>query len=245
MKNTLMVVACTTLLSGAAFGQWVEVGDAPDGPGARQDTVGNGALTSISGQLNRAGGDHVDTYSIRITNVQQFYASTKIFFGGSFLSNTGTNGDSRLWLWSEAGVGLLGNDDINTVGFGTDTLASFLSDPSTFTALTGGEVVNATAAGVSLQNGVKYLLSISEFTNDPDGAGGVDLFNLSSDFDALHGVNPASGGAFVAWENAVDPSVLDYRIALAGAEFCAVPAPGAMAIFGLAGLAGLGRRRRG
>ena len=244
MKHELFAIACTVLFTGVATGQvWNEIGDAPDGPFTRQDTVGVGALTSITGVIDRAGGDHVDTYSIIITDVQAFYATTKIGLGGSVTLGTGGNADSRLWLWSEAGAPLLGNDDVNEMAVipGSDTLASFISDPSTFVGFTG-DVVNATASGIALQTGQKYLLSISEFTNDPDDAGGVDVINLGSDFDALHGPNP-SAGAFVAWENGADTSVITYDIALQGAEFCTVPAPATLLLLGLAGLAGVGRRR--
>jgi hypothetical protein len=230
------------LACGAATAGWVESGDAPEGVPGHQVTVGVGALTSISGVLNRPGGDHTDTYCIRVTDVSLFYATTKIFFGGSATNQGGLNEDTRLWLWDMNGNVLLGNDDVNSAGLGGDTLASFLSDPSTFGAFTLGELVNPSAAGVALAAGTTYLLSISEFSNDPDDAAGVDQVNLGSDFDALHGKNVASG-AFHHWENAADTDIITYNIALQGAEYCLVPAPGALALVGLAGLAG-GRRRR-
>jgi hypothetical protein len=226
---------------GTASAGWVESGDAPDGVPGHQSTVGLGPLTFISGVLNRPGGDHVDTYCITVSNVAQFYATTKIFFGGSATNQGGLNEDTRLWLWDLNGNVLLGNDDVNTAALGTDTLASFLSDPSTFAAFTLGELVNPSAAGVALVAGQQYLLSISEFSNDPDDAAGVDQVSLGADFDALHGKNVASG-AFHHWENLADADIITYNIALQGAEFCVVPAPGVLALLGVAGLAG--RRRR-
>lgn len=227
-------------LAGSAAAQtWAEVADAPDGVPGHQRTFGVGPLTSITGVVNRAGGDHVDTYSIIITDVALFYATTKIFYGGSALTQTGGNADTRLWLWSETGAPLLANDDIN--GLPGDTLASLVSSPGSFPGLTGGELVNPTAAGITLVAGQKYLLSISEFANDPDGAGGVDMFLLGSDFDALHGPNPAAG-AFVGWENAADSTIITYNIRLAGATFC--PTPGALGLLAGSLLVGMGRRRR-
>lgn len=242
LKVCLVAVGAGLALAGSASAQtWAEVGDAPQGIPGHQRTNGSGLLTSITGVLDRPGGDHVDTYSIIITDVAAFYATTKIFFGGSALTQTGSNADSRLWLWSETGAPLLGNDDINTAALGTDTFASFISAPATFPGFTGGELVNPSAAGVVLVAGQKYLLSISEFSNDPDGAGGVDMFLLGADFDALHGPNPAAG-AFVGWENAADSTIITYNIALAGAAFC--PTPGAIGLLAGSFLVGFGRRRR-
>ncbi len=239
----IAALAGAALVCGSALGAgWFEVGDAPDGVPGRQDTIGFGPLTFISGVVNRPGGDHVDTYSIVVTNPALFLATTKIFYGGSATNQGGSNEDTRLWLWDTNGNVLLGNDDINTAALGADTLASLLSDPSTFAAFSMGELVNASAAGVALVAGQKYLLSISEFSNDPDDAAGVDQALLGSDFDALHGKNLASG-AFHHWENLADADIITYNIALQGAEFCIVPAPGVLALLGVAGLGGRRRRR--
>ncbi len=228
-------------LAGSAAAQtWAEAGDAPQGIPGHQRTFGVGPLTSITGVLDRPGGDHVDTYSFIITDVALFYATTLNFYGGGATNQTGANEDTRLWLWTESGTVLLGNDDVNALG--GNTLGSLISAPATFPGFSGGELVNATAAGVVLVAGQKYLLSISEFANDPDAAGGVDLVNLSSDFDALHGANPAAGGGFVAWENAADTDIITYNIRLQGATFC--PTPGAVGLLAGSFLIGFGRRRR-
>jgi hypothetical protein len=237
----LFCVAALFFASSASAQVWVEVGDAPDGVPGRQDTVGIGPLSSISGAINRGQGDHVDTYSIMITDPSQFLATTKIDLGGSAVTATGTNADSRLWLWTDTGVPVLGNDDINA--FGTDTLASLVSDPSTFPALSQGELVNPTAANISLQPNTKYLLSFSIFSNDPDDAGGVDMVDLGSDFDALHGPNPAAG-AFAAWENAASTTAVTYRIALRGATFCSVPEPVSLGLVVLGAFSLILARRR-
>lgn len=243
LKVNLLVAAGASIAfaSSASAQTWAEILDAPDGVPGSQRTDGLGNLSSITGVLNRPGGDHVDTYSIIITDVALFYATTKIFYGASALTQTNTNADTRLWLWSETGAPLLGNDDINSAALGADTFASLISAPASFPGLTGGELVNASAAGIVLVAGQKYLLSISEFSNDPDNAAGTDIFNLGLDFDALHGPNPAAG-AFHHWENGADTTIITYNIRLQGAAFC--PAPGAVSLLAGSLLVGLGRRRR-
>lgn len=231
-KLFCLMAALAVMMTGTSFGQtWAEVGDAPEGVPFRQDTFGVGPLNQITGAINRGQGDHTDTYSIIITDPMAFLASTKNSFGGSAVSSTGSNLDTRLWLWTNSGQVVLGNDDVNSTSLGTDTLASLISDPTTFPTLSGGEVVDPTAANVSLVAGQKYLLSISLFSNDPDDAGGVDVVNLGADFDALHGPNPAAG-PFAAWENGTSTTMGTYTIALRGATYC-VPEPSSLGLIGL------------
>lgn len=243
LRNLLVATGLVVALAASASAQvWAEVGDAPQGVPANQATVGVGPLTAITGVIDRPAGDHTDTYCITVTDVSLFYATTKIFYGGSAVDTAGANADTRLWIWDLAGNELLGNDDINAAALGTsDNFASLVSDPSTFPGFSGGELVNGTATGISLTNGSRYLLSISEFANDPDDAGGVDLINLGADFDALHGPNP-SAGSFAAWENAADSTKFTYKIALAGATFCEVPEPASLSLLALGGLLALRRR---
>jgi hypothetical protein len=225
--------AVAVMTASSSYGvHWVEVGDAPSGVPARQDTNGTGPLSRIEGNLiPNAGLMDTDTYSIIITDPASFLASTKTSFGGSAVSATGANLDTRLWLWTDNGTVLLGNDDVNSTSLGTDTLGSLISDPSTFPSLSGGELVNASAANVALQAGRKYLLSISLFANDPDDAAGVDLVNLGADFDALHGPN-AAAGAFARWEDPTSTVTGTYTIALRGATYC-VPEPTGLGMMGL------------
>jgi len=206
---------------------WAEAGDAPDGPIPFQDTVGVGPLSLIRGAIDRPGGDHVDTYCITITDPAVFMASTATAFGGS------TAFDSRLWLWNANGGLVVANDDV------PGSLASLVSDPSTYTALTGGVV--APTAVFSITPG-RYLLSISSFANDPEDAALVDLASLGSDFDALHGPSPTAG-PFDHWENFSDSDAGLYEIALRGATFCNVPTTGVAGLLGM-GLAVVGVRRR-
>lgn len=233
IRAFFLAVAAAAMVTSSSLAQvWPEAGDAPDGVPGRQDTVGVGPLTSITGTITRGAGDHVDTYSIIITDPAAFLASTKTSFGGSAVTSTGGSADTRLWLWTNSGAPVLANDDINSGSLGTDTLGSLVSSPSTFPGLSGGEIVAPTAAGVTLTAGQKYLLSISEFANDPVDGALVPIFDLGSDFDALHGPNPAAG-AFSGWENGADSTAFTYTIALRGATYC-VPEPTGIA-FALVG----------
>jgi hypothetical protein len=230
MKETRLLALAVLLASAnlvvAQPGVWMEMGDAPDGPNILQDTMGIGPLLELRGSLDRANNDHVDTYSIVVTDPVAFYASTSTHLGG-MLPLTDALMDTRLWLWSVTtadGVPqvVLANDD-DPFDPGTVDLASTISDPSTYAMLTTG-VVHPTAAGVSLVANQKYLLSISTFDNDPEDIMNVDLANLSADFTALHGRNPQSV-EFDHWENSVSSDEGLYVIALQGATFCQVPEP--------------------
>ncbi len=212
----------------SAQAPWLETGDAPDGPNVSQPTVGIGPISQIVGQLDRANGDHVDTYAITITNPMTFYASTSEHLGGDLLSALPIEGlqNSRMWLWRSSILreGLptiaLANDDD---AFFPGDLASTISDESSFTMLTTGNV-DSTAMGVNLIAGETYLLSISTFDNDPEDASNVDLIEFGPDLTALYGPNVAAG-PFDHWENSPSSEEGGYIIALQGAEFSVVPEP--------------------
>lgn len=239
----LLVIAFAFASTAALAQVWTELGDAPEGVPAHQETMGVGALTLIEGGISRGTGDHTDTYCITITDPGTFFASTKISMGGYALTATGGFGDTRMWLWNMNGGLLLANDDH---AGGTDGLKSTITDPSTFVATTGAfgtaGTVAATATPISLTPG-QYLLSISYFPNDPDDAVGVDQATIGSPFTALHGKNPASG-AFDHWENAAGTTAWTYGIALRGASYCVVPEPATIVALGIGALGLLVARRR-
>lgn len=229
-----VVVSCAILAFGsAAMAQsWVEgPGDAGAFPAVSgfQDTVGVGALTSISGNTDTAGGDLVDAYRIRITDPALFVATTD----ESLRTLAIADFDTRLWLFDMAGNVVMANDDLGGAPF-----RSWISDPALFTNGTG--TVSATMPPTALAVG-EYVLVISGFNNDPEDALGVDLADISSQFNALVGPDPAAG-AFAAWETGTPGSGL-YTIALEGVAYAIVPAPGALALIGLGGLVATRRRR--
>jgi hypothetical protein len=97
-----LAIAAGLMWASATFADWVEVGDAPEGVPAHQDTVGVGPLVLISGSLDSFdfAVDHVDTYAIIITDPDNFWASTTPALGGSA---SGGSEDTRLWLWTVDG----------------------------------------------------------------------------------------------------------------------------------------------
>ena len=227
MKVLLAGVATVGLLAAGAQADWIESGDAGDWVDSAQGT-GAGALNTISGATDGAG-DWVDAYTIKVTDVAAFYATTNVNYDPAAISTW----DTRLWLVDQAGNIVFANDDAPGPG-----LQSYISDSSTYVANTGGVLFNNPGSIVA---GETYTLIISGFANDPVDTGGVEMTNLNSDFDALQGPNPASNGIYGgSWQDTGSSG--EYTIALAGAM--GVPAPGVLALLGLAGLAGT-RRRRG
>ena len=213
MKQTQLFAIFFALATSVAQGQiWTEIGDAPAGLPGHQDTMGVGPLTTIEGSLD-AVIDHVDTYSIEVTDAMAFSAMTT--------SVSELLADSRLWMWTdttlENGAGLVMANDDNPGG----GLSSLLTDPSTWPG-GPGSLINTPG---SLVNGGRYLLSISYFANDPNDDMGTPLADFPADFTALHGPDPAAG-PFDSWE---DPgtagNVGAYTILLEGATFSLVPEP--------------------
>lgn len=160
-------IAALTLLLCTASAQagWIEQGDA--GPfyqgGDFQWTLGAGDLGTISGTTTIPGGvvpqqtlfrELVDVYAIRITDPDNFYATTD----PNIDSRASASGDSRLFLLDPStGDVLLMHDDVDSVGF-----ASLIAEPATFTSLSGNDV-HESADGVELVAGQLYLLAVTEF----------------------------------------------------------------------------------
>lgn len=229
--NKKIAAVSVLAIAGAAFGQYVEMGDAGDVINTGAQATPAGALTSIDGEMDWFNaGDHVDAYRIIVTDPGAFFASTDPSAGGSFIDDGGFADDSRLYLFDTAGNLVLANDDDPVSG----ALTSTISDPSTF----GGSLFNSPG---SLVAGEEYILAVTYFDNSIQDAAGERLVNFLSDFDALHGQNPAYAGGG-SWTNIGDfDDAWTYRIALGGAV--GIPAPGAVAMLGLGGLAAARRRR--
>jgi hypothetical protein len=212
-------------------------GDAGNAPiGSAQVTAGAGALTSITGEMDWFNlGDHADAFVIRVTDPAAFFASTDPSVGGSFIDDGGFEDDSRLYLFDDVGNLVFANDDAPPAAGGS--LESYLSDPSTWP----GVLVNSPG---SVAAGQLYTLVVTYFSNDVLDAAGTPIADFGSDFDALHGFNPAATG-IASWE---DPGDFDsgwtYTIVLGGATY-AVPEPSsALLLSAFAGGGALRRRRR-
>ncbi len=94
----LLVVVMALAFAAPALAQWVEIGDAGDLPATAQQTVGDGQLATISGNLSV--GD-VDMYCIMVDDPATFSAST---VGGA-------TWDTQLFVFNVNGVGVAMNDD--------------------------------------------------------------------------------------------------------------------------------------
>lgn len=201
--------------------EWVEEGDAGSLPGGAQNTTGEGPMGAIRGTVGVGFGapDEVDMYWIRIDSPGQFSART--------LSPGFSQFDSQLWLFRANGLGLLANDEAPGAEDGESLLLPLSDD---------GTSVRVDRPGI-------YLLAITIFNNDPFSEGGLIFFQGSR--TEISGPDGQGGGFPIrGWSgNGGDGSgQLEYRIALTGVTFANLPAPGALAVFGLAGL--MRRRRR-
>lgn len=127
----------------------------------------------------------------------------------------GASMDTQLWLFSAGGLGVAFNDDSTGV-------------QSTLT----GQFVPA--AGI-------YHIAITGYNRDAVDASGALLWNNTPFGTERPADGPGAGNAIAGWSGS--GATGDYVISLEGAEFCRVPAPGAMALLGLGGLVAARRRR--
>ena len=171
-----------------------------------------------SGPLNEIQGEldpgsDVDVYQILITDYQNFYC-----YGNGPL-------DTMLWLFKPDGTGQVANDDWDPDGDGQN--------------IQYGGVI--TSQGLT-SNGV-YYLGISRFNNRPLDAANEPIFGR----DVYPGPDPQQwmpnplAGAFDHWTGTANGPGGVYKMRFTGGGF--VPAPGALALLGLAGLARSRRRR--
>lgn len=207
-KKTLACLAFGLVFAGGACAQnWDETADGGGDSGIQnvaQVTMGAG-LTTISGTLNQAGGDHVDCYQITVNDAATFYATSDPAINpAAVVGET----DTRMWIWNASGTTIIsGNDDTP----GAPGLLSYVAnntDPL-YTATPTNPVTTP------LVNGQQYVICYSYFANDPEDAGNVDLVNMGT-FEALNGPVPAAG-AFDHYEDTGSDAAAAYTIALRGA----------------------------
>ena len=219
MRNLKLIASCTAMGVASvalAGGTHTESGDAGHTLGDAQAT-GSGILSFIDG--GTGGGDFIDIYLINIIDPIAFYASTA---GDQGAPGSGSaDFDTKIWLFDADGFGVLSNDD-----FGGSPFHSHLTGTAT------------DGTGAAAKAGLHYL-AIGGFGDEALG-GGLPIFDTGS-FDEVSGPDgPGAANPLSGWE--FDGAQGNYHINLNGVE--AVPAPGAIALLGLAGLAGRRRRRK-
>ena len=183
----LAVLALLFCCANEAYAQtYNEVGDAGETPATAQTVSGTGLLTRINGTLCVG---NADVYLINITNGAAFAASTV----GATTINT------QLFLFTESGIGLIGNDDTGSLAFQSQI-----------------------GPGLFFPNG-HYYLGISGVGYDPINAGGLEIF--SDNFTVTKTPLP-SRGPFAGFGSNINTSASGaYGINLTGATFISAAAP--------------------
>ncbi len=218
---TMAAMAAASFALGAQAQTWDESvhggADAGSLVGTAQLTTGGGPLSAISGVTGV--GDEQDLFIINIVDVLNFSAITGV---GSH--------DTQLWLFDMAGHLVAGNDDsvASPSDFGSALFAGpnddgtpGLTTPGTYVLAVSGWGGGNVGDPIDANNDPLSTQAVFSELTGPDGAGGA---------------NPLAG-----WMAGAETGA--YNILLSGVE--AVPAPGALALLGLAGLVGARRRRQG
>ncbi len=225
VASFLAAAAGLAVAAGAQAQVWAEIPDAPALPPG-QMTVGAGPLIDITGTLTSHG--DVDMFCIEIFAPTAFGAWTESVYPPGTLGPAGASFDTQLWLFHPSGAPIMHGDDsgvpgslLSAIGFGS---------PSPLI----GPPPPPFAPGI-------YMLAISEWDIDAlDPAGGEIWADLP--FEGWSGPD-GTGGPLAGWTPSTLPGGGTYHIVLTGAAFCAIPAPGTVALLGFAGLL-VGRRRR-
>ena len=202
MRNKLIFAALflSMLTSGGLAGpDWTEPpGDAGSTPGSAQNTTGVGPLRLIAGNLfavqsrsAEAGGDFEDVYRIRICDPRLFCARTS------------SNFNAQLWLFTDEGFGVLGNDD------GLEG-----REPAIFPPADDQTQQRIPGPGV-------YLIAISGFNNDPIGIGplgsGGPIFNQKTPTERSGPDGPGGQFPLMQWTGPGETG--SYMIRLEGVAF--------------------------
>jgi MYXO-CTERM domain-containing protein len=218
MKSTVWLAAAALAVSSSALA----------GPDWDVDLAKDAGSTLQSSQVITFGGP-VQTIAGRLRGTAvlepDFHDVYKLVITspGDFIIDLtgGVNFDACLWLFDENGIPLLGNND---AGFGNTA-------PKLTNTSNGGASVSITSPGI-------YFLAISGFSAQPLSFGEPlwpsDVFNP--------GIVAGSFATKSQWagEWSGEGAIGDYVMTVSGVA--GVPAPGAIALLGAAGL--IGRRRR-
>ena len=193
--GSALLVSAITRCAAVAGPSWVEPpcpgGDAGSNGSSAQSTTGSGPLGAIGGNLcgatNVAGseGDFEDVFRIRICNPKTFSA------------RTAANFNAQLWLFTDDGYGLLGNDD---------------QGPSNLEAKIFAPADDGTAQGIP-GPGV-YLVAISGFNNDPLAVGDA-IFDQGLTIERSGPDGPGGADVLDGWS--AEGEIGEYVIHLEGA----------------------------
>ena len=216
MKKALFLVATLALICSPTMAQnWDEATDGGADAGihnAAQVTTGVNTLTTISGVLDQAGGDHTDCYQVQVVDVTAFYATTDPALDpGAVVGET----DTRMWVWDATGALIISGNDDNPSGGLLSVVADPTSGPIAYTTTPTNPVVTP------LVDGTNYVVCYGYFSNDPEDAAFVDLIGMGA-FTAINGPDPAAG-PFAAYEDTGTDAPAAYTIALMGAGTSDVP----------------------
>lgn len=215
------VVAITGLLGCASVAMagpdWTEVGDAGSGPGTAQVPLGNGVINSISGRLGNRGSieDFEDMYFIGVDEPGAFN-----------LTIANADFDAQLFVFhftlSGAALGLLANDNAH--------------DETNLPVITP---IATDGTGVVLDLPGIYLVAVAGAGRRPVSMTG-DIFSFDSATEISGADGPGGLNRLIGWEGEGETG--SYNVMTDGTIFPDIPAPGTLALLGVAGL--VTRRRR-
>ena len=196
--------------------------DAGSLPEDSKKLYGDGQLLTIQGALtggSRGQGDYQDMYQIYIAQPGEFQLR---------VADASFGFDTQLFLFDLEGRGMLANND--SIIDGQESLLSLLMNHST------------DGTNVVVQTPGLYYIAISGFSSRPMSQNGnIFFFNPETPFEVSGPDGQGGNAPITGWNHPGDTG--GYFISLSGVNFIPVPAPGALALLGLAGLAGRRRRR--
>jgi hypothetical protein len=180
----------------AMAGPVTEVGDAGDHPGSAYST-GVGSVPSITGLISST--TDADLYALFLPSPATFSATTV---------GTGTLGDTQLFLFDSAGLGVVANDD----------------HPG------GGTLLSTIPLGSVTGPAGLYYLAISRFDRDPSSAGGL-IFPSGPPYTTVYGpTGPGGASPISSWGGTGDLGGYTIRLTDAEGSVGVVPLPGALSL---------------